>query len=446
MKKTVLGLLLFWPALCRADEPAPNDGPLQLSLKRAVAIALAPEGNTRIQLTSELIHQAKARSQQARAALLPDLEASAGRKTETENLNSLGLSTIKLPFSIRIPRDAGPFDVMDARATVVQNLFDYSAIRRLQASHSAVSAARADREDAFDAVSALVAKVYMSALRADAELEASNANVTMSEAVLKQSENQKAAGNGTGIEITRARVELLNQKQRLLSARNERTKARLDLLRAMNISLDTEIALTDALGYTPMDAVTFEQAKKDAGESRADLKAQLSRENSLRLSASATKMERLPSIAAFADYGSTGSGFENAIPTYEYGYVVKVPVFDGWRRDARRAESNSAYRQEQIRTRDLKQQIELEIKRSLDSLHIAADQISVATEALTLAESELEQARRRYDAGVANGLEVTDAQTRLARARDNRIAALFSFNLARLDYGEATGTIRRMLD
>ena len=55
------------------------------------------------------------------------------------------------------------------------------------------------------------------------------------------------------------------------------------------------------------------------------------------------------------------------------------------------------------------------------------------------------QARRRYDAGVAAGLEVTDAQTRLERARDNSIAALYGYNLARLDLAQATGTVRSMV-
>ena len=47
--------------------------------------------------------------------------------------------------------------------------------------------------------------------------------------------------------------------------------------------------------------------------------------------------------------------------------------------------------------------------------------MKVAKEGLTLAENELNQARRRYEAGVANSIEVTDAQTRLERARDNRL-------------------------
>ena len=67
--------------------------------------------------------------------------------------------------------------------------------------------------------------------------------------------------------------------------------------------------------------------------------------------------------------------------------------------------------------------------------------MAAAREGLTLAENELAQARRRYDAGVAASLEVTDAQTRLQRARDNQVNALYNYNVARLELATATGTI-----
>jgi outer membrane protein TolC len=154
-------------------------------------------------------------------------------------------------------------------------------------------------------------------------------------------------------------------------------------------------------------------------------------------------MERLPSLVAFANYGSIGTGIDHALPTRAYGLSLRVPVFDGGRRDARRAETLSQYRAEKIRTNDLKEQVELDVRLALDSLHSAQDQVKVAEEGLELAENELTQARRRYDAGVAVGLEVTDAQTRLERARDNRIAALFNYNLARIDLAQAMGAVRR---
>jgi outer membrane protein TolC len=124
---------------------------------------------------------------------------------------------------------------------------------------------------------------------------------------------------------------------------------------------------------------------------------------------------------------------------------LRVPVFDGGRRNARRAESESLYRAEQARTRDLEQQAALDVRLALDALRSAEEQVKVAEEGLKLAGDELSQAQRRYRAGVTTSVEVTDAQTRLARARDNRTAALYLFNQARIDYGQATGTIRSML-
>jgi outer membrane protein len=259
---------------------------------------------------------------------------------------------------------------------------------------------------------------------------------------LHQAENQKDAGTGTGIEITRARVQLANDQQRLLVASNARRSAHLRLLRSMDLSLSIELELTDRLGYAPVDAVTLERAKAQALAERPDLKAQQERESSTRLSANATKLERVPSVSFFGDYGTIGLGFDDAMPTRTVGVTLRVPIFDGGRRDYRRIEAASQYRAEIVRTKELKEQIELDVRLALDALHSAEEQVKVAREGLQLSENELAQARRRYDAGVAYSLEVTDAQTRLERARDNQTEALYNYNLARIDLEHAMGQVR----
>ena len=418
---------------------------LELSLKRAVEMAISPEGGARIQIAGEAVKQAESRAAQARSALLPGVESSVSQQSMTRNLAALGIRfDVPIP-GFHFPTLVGPFNVFDVRATATQSIFDFSSIRRYQASRVGVRAARSEGTAAEDQVAAQVAKAYVAALRAEADVEAAQADVTLAEAVLKQAGNLKSAGTGTGIEVTRARVQLSNEKQRLLVAHNGRRRTHLELLRAMGLRLDTTLVLTDKLTYTPADAMTLEQAKLEALKSRADLTAQQQREDNARLAGSATRMERLPSLAGFADYGSIGSSINHALPTRTYGVSLRVPIFDGGRRDARRAEAASQFRQEQIRTHDLKDQVELEVRLALDALASAEEQVQVADEGLSLAQNELTQARRRYEAGVANGLEVTDAQTRLERARDNQIAALFSYNQARIDVGQATGTIRRMI-
>ena len=420
-------------------------GPLELSMKRAVEIATSVEGNTNLQLSDEALKQAQDRSGEARAALLPDFEGAFSYRDLTSNLSAYGIK-IAVPIpGFQFPTFVGPYAVMDARLSGSQNVFDFSSIRRFQASKVGVTAARSDRGATEEQVAGRVARAYLAAIRAQTDLETAEANVALSEATEKQAQNQKAAGTGTGIEITRARVQLANDRQRLLVARNDRRRAHLELLRAMNMRLDMELSLTDKLAYAPVDPVTMEQAKAQALHERPDYKAQQEREDNARLSASATRMERLPSVSAFGDYGPNGSGITNAVATRTYGISLHIPIFDGGRRDARRAESDSQYRAEKIRTNDLKEQIELDVRVALDSLASAEDEVRVANEGLDLAQNELTQARRRYDAGVAIGLEVTDAQTRLERARENLTAALYNHNLARIDLFQAMGTVRRAI-
>ena len=418
---------------------------LPLSLKRAVEIALAPEGSPRVALAEESIRQSQTGIAQARAAFLPDIEASVTDQNETVNLRTFGLN-FPLPAGVSFPSLVGPFSVFDARATANQSVFDFSSIRKYQSSKVTVQATKADAETTRNQVSDAIARAYLACLRADAKVETERANVDLSDALLKLSNRQKTAGTGLAIEVTRAQVQLANDRQNLIVAQNDRRKAVLQLLRAMGLNLDARIEFTDKLAYKPVDVGPMEAALDRARKERAELKAQAKREEIAKLNYGSVKAERLPSISAFGNYGTIGPEIVGALPTRSVGITLRVPVFDGGRRDARRAESLSQLRQEEIRSRDVRQQVELDVRLALDSIKSAASQVDTAREGLTLAENELAQARRRYEGGVANSIEVTDAQTRLDRARDNQIAALYNYNLARLDLATATGSIAEYLN
>src|SRR5208283_1896968 len=266
-------LLLAMPALARAADTEP--APVELTLKHAVEVAISAQGNTNIQLSGEALKQAQSRALQARSALLPDLEGAFNDRNQTVNLAAEGLTNIKLPVpGFTFPDLVGPFSTMDARLSIQQSVFDFSSIRRFQASKIGVSAAAQELDSTAETVAAQVARAYLAAVRADADVDTANANVTLSDAVLTQAENQKKAGTGTGIEITRAKVQLANDRQRLLVAENARRSAHLELLRVMGVPLATEVRLTDRLGYVPVDAVTLEQAESQALQARPDLKAQ----------------------------------------------------------------------------------------------------------------------------------------------------------------------------
>jgi outer membrane protein TolC len=428
-------LLLVVAAGVGLAEPAA----MRLGLKEAVDLALAPDGSARARIAAEIVRQTEARSAQARAALLPNVDASLVETNQTRNLAAFGIR-IQVPIpGFQFPELVGPFSTLDVRASATQSVFDISSIRRYQASRAAVSAARSENEATRNQVTDTVARAYLAALRSRATLESVKANVAVAESLLKLVRSQKDAGTGTGIEVTRAEVQLANERQRLLVTQNDVARGDLQLLKLTGLNLGTRLELTDRLGYVPVDAITVEAARELARRSRPEMKAQQEREASARLSYSAAKLERVPSVAAFGDYGAIGTGPDHLLPTRSIGLSLRVPVFDGGRRDARRAEAASVLRQEQIRTRDLEAQIELEVRLALESLESADGQVKTASEGLRLAENELAQARRRYEAGVTTSLETTDAQARLERARENQVAALVSYNAAQIDLNTALG-------
>lgn len=434
----VLTVFMISASLAVAQNTSQNI--LQLSLKRAVEIALTPEGSPRVALAQESIRQAEDRATEARAAFLPSLDGTVQERNQTVNLKTFGIN-FQLPLGLSFPSFVGPFTVFDARVSGQQSVFNFSDIKKYQAARTTISVTKADAETTKNQVSDQVARAYLTCLRADAALETAQANVDLSTALENLANNQKAAGTGTGIEVTRAQVQLANDRQRFIVAQNDRRRAGLQLLRAMGLDLGAPVALTDKLSYAPVNVATLEASLDQARKERTELKAQQQRETVARLNYDSVADERLPSLAAFGDYGSTGLQIDSARPTREYGVTLRVPIFDGFRRGARRAESLSQYQQEKIRLRDLEQQVELDVRLALDSLHSSQAEVQTAQEGLMLSENELAQAQRRYQAGVTDSIEVTDAQTRLDRARDNQIVALYDYNLARIELATATGTI-----
>jgi outer membrane protein len=427
------------------SQTAPAQTVMQLSLKRAVEIALTPEGSPKVALAMESVKQAQEQTREAKSAFLPTVDGTIREVSETVNLKTFGINFPTVPGFI-IPSFVGPFSVFDARASAEQSIFSFSDIRKYQAARAAAVATASDLNTTRNQVSDQVARAYLTCLRADAALETAQANVDLSNALLTLSNRQKDAGTGTGIEITRAQVQLANDRQRLIVADNDRRKAALQLLRAMGLNLASDVAFSDKLAYAAVDVATLEASLEEARKQRAELQAQQQRERVASLNYGSVSAERLPSASAFGDYGPTGLTPDSSRATREVGVSVKVPIFDGFRRDARRAESLSQYRQEKTRTRDLEQQIELDVRLALDSLRSAKAEVQTAEDGLALAQNEVAQAQRRYQAGVTNSIEVTDAQTRLDRARDNRIAALYDYNVARIDLATATGTITEFVN
>lgn len=86
----------------------------------------------------------------------------------------------------------------------------------------------------------------------------------------------------------------------------------------------------------------------------------------------------------------------------------------------------------------------LEVRHALLTLEPSPQQVAVTEKGLELALKELTFARNRFTAGLGTNSEVTNAQTSVARARDNRIETLFRFNASRINLAQAKGEIEKL--
>jgi outer membrane protein TolC len=116
-----------------------------------------------------------------------------------------------------------------------------------------------------------------------------------------------------------------------------------------------------------------------------------------------------------------------------------VPLFTGGRIGAQRARADLELRKVSQQEQEQRNQIALEVRTSVAQLAAARSEVDVANQAVGLANEEVTEARDRFQAGVANNIEVISAQDALARANDNQIVALYRYNQARADLARATG-------
>jgi outer membrane protein TolC len=215
------------------------------------------------------------------------------------------------------------------------------------------------------------------------------------------------------------------------------------LIRSLGIAFDVRLVLTDDLKFVPVEPQAAEQALTAAREQRLELRAQENRQRLAALILNSVTSERIPSVSLNGDYGWIGLKPEDALATRSIGLTFSMPIFDGGQRESRISETRSRVRQESIRMKDVSDQVTLEVRNALLTLESSMQQVAVAEKGMELALKELAFARDRFVAGLATNIEVTNAQTSVARARDNQIEALFRFNASRINLARAKGEIEQ---
>ncbi|HEU4564432.1 MAG TPA: TolC family protein [Gemmatimonadaceae bacterium] len=443
-----LALLVLAAVPARAQQPATPAPGAPLTLGDAARLA-ARQGAS-VEGARFRAEQADARVSQRRADLLPSLSGVALYNERNFNTATLGLNfpnpTTGEPSFPPNGMVVPSFPAWDMRARVSQTLFDVGAIARVRSAQTAANAAEIAVSDAGEQAAATAAAAYLRYLRAQADVEARGADSVLADSLLLIARELLRSGVGVALDVTRAEAQLAGTRAQLIASRNGRDRARLELLRALNLPVDAPLALADSLPALPVDEPPPNEAEavEAALRTRPDLRVAEEQMLAAERQIGAIRAERLPTIGVFADDGVNGKNTQHLLGTYSWGVQLSLPIFDGLRREARIEEQQAAMSEIDVRRRDLRLQVATEVRGALLDLAAAREQVDAARERLRLAEQELAQSRDRFRAGVSGNADVITASLQLTGARTLVIDALTSYQAARVALARAQGTVTRL--
>ena len=419
----------------------PTAEPLPLTILDTINRAL--EHNLGILLSDDARGRAEGARWRALGAMLPNI---GGRISGTRQL--IDLAAYGFPLPEGIPPIVGPFNLFDARLYASQSVFDLRALNDVRAERHNVAAAQHNYRSARELVVLVAANAYLQALAASARADAARAQLQSAQALYNQATTMRQNGLVAGIDVLRAEVELSTEKQRVTVAANDFEKAKLQIGRIVGLPVGQEIMLTNELPSVPVPDITLNDALERAYKSRPDYQAALERVKAAEATRAAAIGDNLPSVTVNADYGELVAP-GNSHYTFAVVGAVNIPIFQAGRTRGRVIEADADVKSRRAEADDLRAAIYYDVRTAFMDLQATGEQLQVATSARDVAQMTLTQARDRFAAGVANNVEVVQAQEAVSRANEQYINALYLYNVGKAvlarDLGDAEQAVRRYL-
>ena len=428
-------VFLFIVACCRLGgsqaNPAPAPPAVTLTLKEAVRLAL--KQNPQVLAARILSLESDRNRQIARSGLLPQVSLSSNLALEQYNLQVFE----KLPA----PKAVGPFQYIEAGPVFSQSLLDLPLIRKYQISREGMRETRAQEDVTREDITAAVVTQYLLVLRALAVYEAAKARVALAERLYEQATSLQKTGIGLSIDTTRAQVELQNERQNLIDAETQTHTTTYLLAELLDLPSNQEPAVADKLGFFDLPAYDKQASITTALAHRPEMQALASQERVAELERKSASEQRFPRLDFSGLWYYQGEHFSDAIAAYTYLVSFDIPIFTGGRIQAETARADLEQKRIEQNRQLLEARIVREVKSAIDDLDSARTAVNVANLGLTLANEEVAQAQRRFQAGVTTNVEVVTAQDALARANTNQIEALYRFNQSRANLARAMGEV-----
>ena len=406
-------------------------GVLDLSLDEAVRRGL--RNNLGLILRSTSVGNARGQKLEQLQNLLPTINGAASITVEQVNLAAYGL---KFPGLNPI---IGPFQVVDFRAYLTQNVVNLQSIQNYIAAKHNFTGAQLSAEDARGLVVLTVGNAYLLCIADAARIEAVNAELATAKVTLDQATASHGAGVSPRIDVLRAQVDYQNEQQTLISTTNQLAKDKIALARVIGLPLDQAFRLTDLVPFAALDNVDADAAFRQALTSRKDLAASQEQVRGAEASKKAADASQYPTASISGDFGDLGTTPGHSHGTYTATGTVAAPILQIAQTRGAKTVAEAQLQTARANLSDQAQQINADIRDSLLDIQAAAKLVQATRSNVDLAREALSEAQQRFRAGVSDNLPVSQAQSQTEQANDQYISALYQHNVAKLSLARAIG-------
>ena len=315
-----------------------------------------------------------------------------------------------------------------------------------QASSIGEDAAHLEETAKYQDVVQEVKVAYFNILRAQRIQGAAQQSVEMLSAHRDVAENYFNVGMIPKNDLLHAEVELANGKQALVRAKNAVELAKSSFNTVLKRKIFTPVEVVDILAYHPLNQ-SFEECLNVAQQARPELKISSLKAAQAGKFVRVAQSDYFPALSVVGNYrrsgdnpSVSGSDYQDA----ENWSVMAVASWNFWewgktkfRVDASKSRENQALEA----SKELNDQITLEIKNAYLMLQETESQIVVWQKVIEQAEENFRISEERYKERVATSTEVLDAQTLLTKAKSEYANALGDYNVNYAKLQRAMGTI-----
>jgi len=286
-----------------------------------------------------------------------------------------------------------------------------------------------------------VAVAYYNCLMARKNLDIADANLQRLQKHRDAAEQRLKIGEVTKTALLRAEGELSGAKSESLQAQNSLELALAVLASNAGIRVPYTLSEVPAAEEEIKDLPLFQQ---QAFAARADLKSldvqkQIAADQ-IRIAEGAS----WPSLSIFGVYAGTdqspAASNLNRESIYA-GIALNFPFFDGGLRKADVSEAKSRERQAALQVEEMKKGIDIEVRSVYLDVVTQKGILRFLNDQLLFARDNYRAVERQFNFGLANSLDVMDANTLLVSAERKVASAIYNYQLSLLRMKKATGTL-----